>query len=56
MMCTNVSEDFSESKELTEKSDEFGELAIFEGSVKMCPSEGLEDGLLADPDKCGMCG
>ncbi|XP_044254791.1 B-box type zinc finger protein ncl-1-like isoform X3 [Tribolium madens] len=56
MMCTNASEEFSDSKELTEKSDEFGELVIFEGSAKMEPSEALEDGLLADPDKCGMCG
>ena len=56
MMCTTASEDFPESKELNEKSDDFGDIAIFEGSVKMCGTEALEDGLLVDPDKCGMCG
>ncbi|XP_064215140.1 B-box type zinc finger protein ncl-1 isoform X4 [Tribolium castaneum] len=53
----NASEEFPESgKEPAEKVEEFGELVMFEGNGKLCPSEALEDGLLADPDKCGMCG
>lgn len=38
----------------TEKMVEF-EAGMFEGGDKMCDSEALDDGLLADSDNCAIC-
>lgn len=56
MMCANVSDSFPESKELNAKTDDFADIAIFEGSHKLEGGDALEDDLLADPDNCGICG
>lgn len=58
IMGTNTKEDFSESNDLTTKTEEFedGTESNFDVDDKLYNSEPLEDALLGDPDNCGMCG